>query len=956
MEDRYEIRGKIGQGGLGSVYRAFDRKMNREVAIKRITAGMDEGLADESTRQLLKEAGALSSLQHPHIVTVHDFGSDEDGPYVVMELIAGKTLDEIIVHSPLTWQDFKELALQTQEALIAAQDLDLIHSDLKPSNLMLTWLPSGKFQVKIVDFGLAVLSQSQCRKEIEAMDTVFGSIFFMPPEQFERKPLDSRSDLYSIGCVYYQALTSRYPFRGKTGHEVMQSHLNHVVVPLHELRDDIPEWVCDWVMWHINHKPQERPETAREALAAFLKYDKMPNPTMSPGKQVVEEPKRPKLIIPSGASSPSASPANPATAPILPAQVTPAGIQPSPSSHLSPGATPAGPSTSTDAGQAPAAQETMTRPPSEAHKVNPAPTHGEDSPPPQTKKSDAAQGSSSAPAKQPSESDESNPASTKTKAYSRPKLVLPQRASDPVNPLGQHNLRATPTVPDSSITVQQPLTSGAAQAVGAPPLHITTAHLTVARVQAITSATTPQQLPPAPAVPTTKTTDHVPTVTSAVPTLTSPIATVAAPQPLQPPAGAKPSIHTSPVTTQGQPQLAGQPTSLLTVTGAHPTIAAPHMGGATVNVSTFTPPKKKGLSSAAKAMLATAMSILILIMGWVLMERMKQNRVAETLNRLVLKASSSNATELPITKSDLDLLLASASNVGFNKHRASIYKALLIAKATDGTEIDNTIANYVIGREMLAEVRETLIRDVLRMRKNPQVVSTLLNYATTTQDARSTISSLQAVRFMVEDKHFEAIVRIMLSTSNPDVRKAAEDTANEIIEKSPNRTKLADSLSAQYGTALNSDIRYSLLRLLGSCGGEKATAKVQEIISSGDSQQIIAALSALGSWGDGNGFPIIVGFIKQSRDPNLRSRAFDAAHRYLGQINDGAKQVEYWSQLAPEAKTRDEQIKIIHGVAYLDGDWSLQLVESYLKSPDEDVQAVAEKLRDDMLERRKLQK
>ncbi len=224
MEDRYEIRGKIGQGGLGSVYRGYDTRMNREVAIKRIsTGGGDPQTQEESTRQLIKEAGALASLQHPHIVTVYDVGTDEDGPYVVMELLSGKTLDELIERAPLTWPDFREMALQTQEALIAAHELDLIHSDLKPSNLMLIWLPSGKFQMKIVDFGLATLAKSQSAEELEQLEAVFGSIFFMPPEQFERKPLDVRSDIYSMGCVYYQALAGCYPFDGTSGTEVMNA-------------------------------------------------------------------------------------------------------------------------------------------------------------------------------------------------------------------------------------------------------------------------------------------------------------------------------------------------------------------------------------------------------------------------------------------------------------------------------------------------------------------------------------------------------------------------------------------------------------------------------------------------------------------------------------------------------------------------------------------------------------
>jgi serine/threonine protein kinase len=303
MEDRYEIRGKIGQGGLGSVYRGYDLRMNREVAIKRISpTGEDKGLQEESTRQLIKEAGALASLQHPHIVTVYDVGSDEDGPYVVMELITGKTLDELIERAPLTWGDFRELAMQTQEALIAAHELNLTHSDLKPSNLMLTWLPSGKFQVKIVDFGLATLAQSQSKQELESIDAVFGSIFFMPPEQFERSPLDARSDLYSMGCVYYQALTGAYPFAGQTGPEVMGAHLNHMVKPLKEVRAGIPLWACDWIMWHLNRFSQDRPQSARDALSLFLQNDRVPDPSMSTGLPTPVAgppgPPRPRLVIP----------------------------------------------------------------------------------------------------------------------------------------------------------------------------------------------------------------------------------------------------------------------------------------------------------------------------------------------------------------------------------------------------------------------------------------------------------------------------------------------------------------------------------------------------------------------------------------------------------------------------------------------------------------------------------
>lgn len=308
MEERYEIRGKIGQGGLGAVYRGYDTRMNREIAIKRISMAEDDSaLLEESTRQLIKEAGALASLQHPNIVTVYDVGADEDGPYVVMELISGKTLDELIERAPLTWSDFREMALQTEEALIAAQELHLIHSDIKPSNLMLTWLPSGKFQIKIVDFGLATLTHAQSKEDLQEIEAVFGSIFFMAPEQFERVPIDARADMYAMGCVYYQALTGIYPFQGETGNEVMESHLLHRVTPIQDVRADIPLWACDWIMWHINRQASDRPESAREALQVFLQNDKNPKPALSLGKPAPLLPlgPRPRLV---GANEPTAMP------------------------------------------------------------------------------------------------------------------------------------------------------------------------------------------------------------------------------------------------------------------------------------------------------------------------------------------------------------------------------------------------------------------------------------------------------------------------------------------------------------------------------------------------------------------------------------------------------------------------------------------------------------------------
>ncbi|MEY3394055.1 MAG: hypothetical protein RL346_291, partial [Verrucomicrobiota bacterium] len=304
MEDRYEILGKIAQGGLGSVYRARDLRMSRDVAIKRILINpQDAAATEEATRQLIKEAGALASLQHPNIVTVYDVEKDSDGPFVVMELLTGQTLEEIVSNGSMTWQDFHPLAMQSLEALIAAQELHLVHRDIKPGNIMICWLPSGKFQVKVVDFGLAKLSSKPSLQTIDQSDGVFGSIHFMGPEQFERIPIDQRVDLYAIGCVYYYALTGIYPFGGETAAEVMASHLQHDVTPIQEVREGIPLWACNWIMWLINRHPADRPASAAEALEVFIANDRAyQTPELSTGQAAPTtpspEPRRPKLLIP----------------------------------------------------------------------------------------------------------------------------------------------------------------------------------------------------------------------------------------------------------------------------------------------------------------------------------------------------------------------------------------------------------------------------------------------------------------------------------------------------------------------------------------------------------------------------------------------------------------------------------------------------------------------------------
>ena len=266
LHNRYQLHAMVGQGGAGEVFTAWDTQLERTVAIKRLRK---DGIQDDVGQNMWAEAARLASIRHANIVTVYDMGVDDGVPYIVMEYVNGETVESRVAQrGVMDRKEFCTVAEQTLEGLLAAHHAGLLHRDLKPSNLMLTRLPSGSVQVKILDFGIARFLNSGTTTT-EKTGSVTGSIHCIAPEILNRDPVDERSDLYSVGCILYYALSGHFPFDGEKISHVIAAHLNHLVVDLAEYRPDLPRELCDWVMALINRWPDNRYSSAMQALAGL---------------------------------------------------------------------------------------------------------------------------------------------------------------------------------------------------------------------------------------------------------------------------------------------------------------------------------------------------------------------------------------------------------------------------------------------------------------------------------------------------------------------------------------------------------------------------------------------------------------------------------------------------------------------------------------------------------------
>src|SRR5271157_2650343 len=254
----YEIQEKLGQGGMGVVYRALDVRLERSVALKVLPA---DKTADPTRRsRFVREAKAASALNHPNIVTIHEIETDAGRDFIAMELVPGRTLGDLMAHGPIAIEDVVSYAIQIAEALRAAHAAGIVHRDIKPANVMIT--PAGA--VKLLDFGLAKLVSSDGPFESEDTATmhtvagaVVGTVAYMSPEQAQGLPADARSDIFSFGTVLFQMLTGQAPFRGSTV-ALMYAIVNVSPQSVKRFRPDVPEALSALVARALEKDPARR--------------------------------------------------------------------------------------------------------------------------------------------------------------------------------------------------------------------------------------------------------------------------------------------------------------------------------------------------------------------------------------------------------------------------------------------------------------------------------------------------------------------------------------------------------------------------------------------------------------------------------------------------------------------------------------------------------------------------
>src|SRR6056297_1602775 len=254
----YEILEKLGEGGMGQVYKAFDTKLERNVAIKLMLPQVQSG--ESSKERFIQEAKSASALDHPNICTIYEIGETDDGSlFIAMAYYEGESLQEYLKREIPSYDEALDIAIQVAKGLECAHQSDIIHRDIKPANIMIT--ESGI--VKIVDFGLAKLAGVA---HLTQTGSTLGTAAYMSPEQVKGGSVDHKSDVFSCGVVLYELFTGIQPFKSDYYHGMMYAVINEDPPPVCELNPYLPVELEQIVQKAMQKKPENRFQDTNEMV------------------------------------------------------------------------------------------------------------------------------------------------------------------------------------------------------------------------------------------------------------------------------------------------------------------------------------------------------------------------------------------------------------------------------------------------------------------------------------------------------------------------------------------------------------------------------------------------------------------------------------------------------------------------------------------------------------------
>jgi len=264
---RYHILEQLGEGGMATVYKAHDTRLDSDVAIKVIrTESLPQNAVDRALKRFEREAKALAKLTHPNIVKVSDYGEHENKPYLVMPYLLGGTLKENL-GKPMPWREAIQLLIPITEALDYAHSQGVVHRDVKPSNILLT----ERGQPLLTDFGIAKVLDVEETMDLTGTSAAVGTPEYMAPEQATAKTVDHRADIYALGIVFYEMVTGRKPYQADTPMAVLFKHAGEPLPRPSQFVRDLPEDVERVLLKALAKDPGDRYQNMGEVNAALEK-------------------------------------------------------------------------------------------------------------------------------------------------------------------------------------------------------------------------------------------------------------------------------------------------------------------------------------------------------------------------------------------------------------------------------------------------------------------------------------------------------------------------------------------------------------------------------------------------------------------------------------------------------------------------------------------------------------